>query len=424
MRKRVRRRAAALAAALSLALTACGTGSGGPGGDTLTVWIMQGTNPGAEPFFARVGKEFTQRTGAALDVQYVPWPDAHDKFTKAMAGGTTPDVAEVGTTWTAEFADAGALADLTAFSGAAGLDDDMVPALRAAGTYEGRLYGVPWYAGVRALLYRSDVFERHGLSAPADWDELREVAQTLGEKEPGLLPFPVPGDSEYVLDAFIWGAGGELAIRDGGRWTSAVDRPAAVRGVDFYTSLATRYGTSAKAVTTWDEADLVAGITRGKVAMAVAGSWTPAAITADAPELAGRLAAAPLPGPDGGISPSFLGGSHLSVFNSAPDPELAWEFVELLTSREFAADWAEQSGYFPGRTSQVERAGREGGPLVAPFARQMAEGGRTVPVTPAYGRVQGEKTLARMVQAILSGRKSVREATAQAAADMDETFGR
>ncbi len=36
------------------------------------------------------------------------------KFTTAIAGGTTPDVAEVGTTWTAEFGQAGALTDLTA----------------------------------------------------------------------------------------------------------------------------------------------------------------------------------------------------------------------------------------------------------------------------------------------------------------------
>ncbi|MBW1604062.1 sugar ABC transporter substrate-binding protein [Streptomyces sp. JJ66] len=384
---------------------------------------MEGTNPDADPFFDEVAAAFTERTGARLDVQYVPWPDAHDKFTKAMAGGTTPDVAEVGTTWTPEFADAGALADLTPFSEAAGLGEDMVPALRTAGTYDGKLYGVPWYAGVRALLYRADVFAEHGLSAPASWEELRETAEVLKREEPGMLPFPVPGDSEYTLDAFVWGAGGDLATREDGRWTSAISQPDAVRGVEFYTSLATEHGTSAKAATTWDEADLVAAIGSGKVAMAVAGSWTPATLLADHPELAGKLAAAPLPGPDGGLSPSFLGGSHLSVFNTATDPELAWEFVELMSSEDYARKWAEQSGYFPGRTSLVERVAHQKDPLVAPFARQLAEAGRTVPATPAYGEIQGKKTLARMVQAILSGKQSVQEATRRAAADMDESFG-
>ncbi|MCX2969045.1 MULTISPECIES: sugar ABC transporter substrate-binding protein [Streptomyces] len=422
VRPPVRGVALALVTALAWTVTGCGTGSASDDG-TLTVWIMEGTNPDAGPFFDEVGAAFTERTGARLDVQYVPWPDAHDKFTKAMAGGTTPDVAEIGTTWTAEFADAGALADLTAHSAAAEGEDDMVPALRTAGTYDGKLYGVPWYAGVRALLYRRDVFAEHGLSAPTSWPELREVARELKEREPGMLPFPVLGDSEYTLDAFVWGAGGELATPAGDGWRSAIGDREAVRGVDFYTSLATEHGTSAQAATTWDEADLVAGLTNGKVAMAVAGSWTPATIVGDRPELAGKLAAAPLPGSDGGLSPSFLGGSHLGVFHTAADQELAWEFIELMTSAEYARKWADQTGYFPGRTSLVERAAQRRDPLVAPFARQMADAGRTVPVTPAFGEIQGKKTLARMVQAILSGKKSVQQATREAAAEMDESFG-
>ncbi|GAB3661134.1 sugar ABC transporter substrate-binding protein [Streptomyces sparsus] len=420
----MRKRAIAVGAVLSLALTACGGGGGSSAEDgSLTVWIMEGTNPDSEPFFRDVGKEFTRRTGAGLKVQYVPWPDAHDKFTKAMAGGTTPDVAEVGTTWTAEFADAGALADLTDDVRNAGLDDDLVAGLREAGTLDGRIYGVPWYAGVRALLYRKDVFDEHGLEAPTSWQELREVTAALKEKEPDLIPFPVVGDNEYILDSFIWGAGGDLATESGGTWKAAVNSPRALRGVSFYTGLATEHGASPRAASTWNEADLVDNFQAGRIAMTVSGSWTPAAIVESRPEMKGKLAAAPIPGPEGGISPSFLGGSHLGVFRESPRRELAWEFVELMSSERFAARWAEQSGYFSGRQSLVEKAQRDGGPLVAPFARQMTEAGRTVPVTPAYGEIQGKKTLAQMMQSVLSGRKSVKQAADAAAADMDESFG-
>ena len=119
-------RLAAGLAALSLTVAACGGGSSDSGavsdsagavdgqGKTLSVWIMEGTNPDAKPFFAGVSAAFKKETGATLDVQYVPWAEAHDKFVNSIAGGTTPDVAEVGTTWTPEFADAGALADLSA----------------------------------------------------------------------------------------------------------------------------------------------------------------------------------------------------------------------------------------------------------------------------------------------------------------------
>ncbi|MDK1474133.1 sugar ABC transporter substrate-binding protein [Streptomyces sp. 549] len=419
----MRKRAIAVGAVLSLTLTACGSGSSAAGDGALTVWIMEGTNPDSGPFFRDVGKEFTRRTGADLRVQYVPWPDAHDKFTKAMAGGTTPDVAEIGTTWTAEFADAGALADLTDDVEGAGLDEDLVPGLREAGTLDGRLYGMPWYAGVRALLYRKDVFDKHGLDAPGSWKELRAVAARLKAEEPDMIPFPVVGDNEYILDSFIWGAGGDLATESGGSWKAAVNSADAVRGLSFYTALATKDGFSPKAAHTWNEADLVDNFQAGRVAMTVSGSWTPAAITQRSPEMEGKLAAAPIPGPDGGLSPSFLGGSHLGVFQESPRRELAWEFVELMSSSRFAARWAEQSGYFAGRRSLVEKVREQGDPLVAPFARQMTEAGRTVPVTPAYGEIQGKKTLAQMLQSVLAGKQSAQQAADAAAADMDKSFG-
>jgi N,N'-diacetylchitobiose transport system substrate-binding protein len=108
---------AAIAAAV-LAVAGCGSGGGGgqapSGADrTLNLWIMEGTNPDPKPFFAELSAAFTAKTGAKLDVQYVQWKAAKDKFATAMAGGTTPDVAEVGTTWVGEFGDAGALVDLS-----------------------------------------------------------------------------------------------------------------------------------------------------------------------------------------------------------------------------------------------------------------------------------------------------------------------
>lgn len=420
----MKKRFIAVGVALSMAAAACGSGDSGSDGDrTLTVWIMEGTNPDSKPFFSEVGKAFKKETGATLKVQYVPWPDAHDKFTKAMAGGTTPDVAEVGNTWTVEFAEAGALADLTDQVADAGLDDDLVEGLEVSGTYEDKLYGMPWYAGVRSLVYRKDLFEKHDLKAPTTWDELEEVATTLGEKEPDMIPFPVIGDNEYILNAFVWGAGGQLATEKDGSWKAEINSESAVKGVEFYTGLATEHGTSTKAATTWNEADLVDNITGGKVAMAVSGSWTPTAIVGDNPELEGKLAAAPIPGPDGGMSPSFLGGSHLSVFNESENQDLAWDLVEMLSTGKYAQEWADQSGYFAGQSSLVEKVQKEGDPLTAPFAQQMIEAGASVPVTPAYGEIQGKKTLAQMLQSILSGKKNVKKAADDAAKDMDKTFG-
>jgi len=154
--------------------------------------------------------------------------------------------------------------------------------------------------------------------------------------------------------------------------------------------------------------------------MALMGSWSPGAIVEKNAELEGKFAATPIPGKDGGIAPAVLGGSHLSMFETAENKDLAWAFIRLMTTGEFAEQWGEQSGYFPGQASLLAETMASDDPLVAPFATQMVEGGASVPVTPKFGAVQAKKTTNTAIQAILSGQKSVEQAMTDAAAEMDE----
>lgn len=414
---------AALGLTAALALTACAGGDADGGtnaeGETLDVWIMQGTNPSSEEFFDEVSAAFTEETGAELNVEFVQWADAHDRFVTSIAGGTTPDVAETGTTWTAEFADAGALAPIDEYVDGEDLRGDLVEGLVESGTYEEELYGMPWYAGVRSLVYRADLFEELGLEAPESWDDIVAAGEAIKAANPEMTAFAVPGDAEFPVYPWVWGAGGEVATEEGGEWVSGLDSAEAQEGIGFYTGLATEHGFSSAGATTWKETEVLDAFAQGDVAMALMGSWTPAAVVEKNPEMEGKFAAAPIPGKDGGIAPSVLGGSHLSVFNTAEDTDLAWEFVKLMTTGEFAEKWGEQSGYFPGQASLLEDTMSSDDPLVAPFATQLVEGGASVPVTPKYGAVQAKKTTNTAIQAILSGQKTVEQATADAAAEMD-----
>ncbi|HEX5856694.1 MAG TPA: sugar ABC transporter substrate-binding protein [Microbacterium sp.] len=410
-----------------LGITACSGGAGGEGDDsgegkTLDVWIMQGTNPDAEPFFEEVSAAFEEETGATLNVEFVEWADAHDRFVTSIAGGTTPDVAETGTTWTPEFADAGALAPIGEYVSEAGLDDDLVEGLVESGTYEDELYGMPWYAGVRSLVYRADVFEELGIQPPTNWDELQAAGLAIKAAKPDMTAIAVPGDAEFTVYPWVWGAGGEVATESDGEWTSQLDSPESIEGLEFWTGLATEHNLSSAGATTWKETDVLDQFAAGTVGMAVMGSWTPSAIVEKNPEMEGKFAAIPIPGKEGDIAPSVLGGSHLSVFETADDKELAFAFVEMMTTGEFAEQWGEQSGYFPGQKSLLEASIENADEAVAPFATQMVEGGSSVPVTPTFGAVQAKKTTSAMMQSILSGQKDVETAAADAAAEMTATL--
>lgn len=423
MNRAMRRSLAAATGAVLLAATtaACGGGSGGDdaeGDGALSVWIMQGTNPDADAFFDEVATAFEEETGATLEVEFVEWADAHDRFVTSIAGGTTPDVAETGTTWTPEFADAGALAPLDEYVDGAGVGDDLVEGLVEAGTYDEQLYGMPWYAGVRSLVYNTEMFEQAGVEPPTTWDELEEAAAGLKEEYPDKIAVAVPGDAEFTVYPWVWGAGGEVATLEGDTWTSGLDSPEAQEGIEFWTGLATEGGYSSEGATTWRETDVLDAFAAGDVGMAVMGSWTPGAIVEANPDMEGKFAAVPIPGQDGGIAPSVLGGSHLSMFETAQDKDLAWTFVEMMTTGEFAQQWAEQSGYFPGQVSLLDETLASTDPLVAPFAEQFVDGGASVPAAPTYGAVQAKLTTSTMMQSILSGESDVAAASAAAAEEM------
>ncbi|MCS6712192.1 sugar ABC transporter substrate-binding protein [Brachybacterium sp. EF45031] len=431
-RRRVLASGAVGTAALTLAACGGSGGSAGSGADptdteankgkTLTLWIMEGTNAKTDEYVEALKQAFTERTGATLDVQVQPWDGAHDKFVTAMSGGTGPDVAEVGTTWTPEFADAGGLDDLTDDIKAAGLDADLVPGLVEAGTLDGRLYGMPWYAGVRSILANKEILDAAGVNQqPASWDDLLNMITTLKQKNPDLIPFPVPGASLFAMMPFVWGAGGEIATQDGDAWKAAINQPPAVEGLQFYADLALKHNSSTPAASTWKETDSLAAFTQGDVAMFVTGSWVPATVKQDNPELAEKLVAFTIPAKDSAVAGSFLGGSHLCRFTETKEPELAFELIKLMATGDFATRWATETNFFPGSQEALDQVVSEGDEITKVFAQQMSEGGTSVPVTPAWGQIEGKKTLPTLLTKILGG-TPVQQAADEAAQEMDQIF--
>lgn len=419
---------------MSLALVACGGGSspssegsasgGSADGKKLTVWIMEGTNADATAYFDKIKSDFKAKTGADVDVQFVPWTAAHDKFTNAIAGGTTPDVAELGFTYTPEFAEAGALADLTDKMAAAGLDKGMIQAATDAGTYEGKVYGAPWYAGVRAFLYNKDIFAKAGIAKPpATWAELQDAVTKIKKTQPDVVPFPVLGASEFTVYPWIWGAGGEIATQDGDKYTAAINSAQAQEGLSFYTDLALKHNSSTAAAATWNEKDALTNFQQGKVGMVMNGSWTPAAIQKNAPDFYSKVGAFPIPGKTSGLSATAVGGSHLSVFEKSENKDLAWQFVQMMVTGDASKKWATETHFFPCDQAGVDSLVASTDPLVAPFAKQMKEAGKTVPAVPAFAKIQANKTVVNMMNSILTGKADVKTATEKANGEMSQVFG-
>ena len=253
---------------------------------SISVWIMDPGSPKIQGVVKQYGTDFeAAHPGTKVDIQFVPWAQAHDKFVTAIAGGKVPDVAEMGTTWTPEFADQGGLVEQPKIS-----KGDYVSSLVDAATLNGKVYGKPWYAGARALIYRKDMLEKAGVEPPKTWDEMMAAAKAIKAKvAAGVYPVSLhrPERAHVPADDLA----GRRADRHAGRRHLEVARSTRPRRRRRSTTTrpSTRTGLDPKAAVGWEEPDAQTAFVNGDVAMLIAGGWTYNSIIATKPELEKKI---------------------------------------------------------------------------------------------------------------------------------------
>lgn len=107
------------------------------------------------------------------------------------------------------------LDDLIAASqveGAGTMLEDLLPVLRAASTYEGKFYGIPYSFENISFNWRTDYFAEVGATAaPANWDEWLEIARALKEwgAAEQIYPTSFIPDLDASVGTLIYGSTAE-----------------------------------------------------------------------------------------------------------------------------------------------------------------------------------------------------------------------
>src|SRR6188508_2019144 len=181
MRMNVRIFAAAmLVAALSIVAVGVSGASGGSAANTLTVWLQVDAQSGWPDVVAGATAQFkAQNPGWNVDVQYQTWGTHLSKFDATLAGGNAPDVIEMGNTEMTKYMAAGAFQDLSSEKASIPNSSTWLEGLAASGRLGGKLYGVPYYAGSRVVTYRTDLFKKAGIKAPATLAQFTAAAKKL-----------------------------------------------------------------------------------------------------------------------------------------------------------------------------------------------------------------------------------------------------
>ncbi|MFD0368822.1 extracellular solute-binding protein [Streptomyces sp. NPDC059071] len=418
----------AVATAL-VTLTACAPQtSGGPAATddktgTLRVWLFQEVaNKPKEQVVDRVVAAFEQRhRGAKVEVEYIPVETRAQRVKAAFNDpASAPDLVEYGNTDTAGYVKDGGLADVTAEFAAWPEAQDTDPTARASVTVGGKVYGAPFFVGVRALYYRTDVFRELGLAAPKTQDELIATAKKVRKARPELYGVAVGGAYTYGALPFVWAHGGELATAEGNSYRSAINSEAARKGITAYTSLFGDDNCPAAKCAQMGGNATVTAFASGKAAMAIGGDFSHAAVEAGA--VKGRYAVVPLPGTTpGSIAPAFAGGNNIGVLRSTTHRTLAVDLMKALAGKDTQARLFDALGFLPTYTD-VRRRAAERQPFVKPFIDSLGADARFVPASAAWGRIDASLVLPTMFQEVVSGRKDVRTASDEAAKKMDAAF--
>jgi sorbitol/mannitol transport system substrate-binding protein len=94
---------------------------------------------------------------------------------------------------------------------------DLLPAIAASLSYDGRLYAAPFYAESALTMYRTDLFEKAGLTMPESptWRFIREAADRITDREHGIYGICLRGKAGWGENmAFV----STLAHSWGARW--------------------------------------------------------------------------------------------------------------------------------------------------------------------------------------------------------------
>ncbi len=268
--------------------------------------------------------------------------------TDVAAHGGQYDVVTIGPLETPIWGRRGWLLPLTDRLPAAYEAGDLLKSIRDGASYDGKLYALPFYAESSLTYYRKDLFQKAGLTMPAQptYSDIAHFAKVLHDPAHGVYGVCLrgkPGWGENM--AYI----STLADTFGGRWfdenwVPQLTSPEWHDAVSFYVSLLQSYGPPGESSNGFNESLTL--FENGRCAVWV--DATVAAGTLSDPsqsKVSSTVGFAPAPVAKTPIGARWLWFWALAVPSSSKHPDAALQFIEWATSKNYIQLVAGQRGW-------------------------------------------------------------------------------
>jgi multiple sugar transport system substrate-binding protein len=348
---------AVTAATTILAITGCASGGGDAGGD-VTIEFAQWWAPELpEGAFQGIIDEFEDANpGITVELISGPYASTKEQLFAGAASGTMPDVVGLDGAWVSDFAQQGAIADLTALMDENGMDDSK---LASQIQIDGSTYMIPVVNFVYPLFVNTDLLEEAGIGAvPSTRSEFEAAAQAvtdLGSASGWVLPLSLEAPNGIQNDVMSWNWASGGSMLDGGGLPDLTNDDV-VSTIEFVQGLWDD-GVIAPGSFTMKEQDKVEEFTNGRVGMMIDSLSHINLIQESNPDLNFDIAAIPAEdGYDGerGIPYASWG---IGVAEGSDHQAEALKLVEFLMSTEVNSQLSTIANAFPGNTDSAPEFG-------------------------------------------------------------------
>lgn len=266
------------------------------------------TEPRVKAVITHAIEEFeTENPEFKVEVTDLTWDNGFQKIVAAFAAGRVPDLLELGSDWITQFADRGALMDLT--------DEFLRTRNDYAGwppsLYQDKCWALPWYIATR-VFYQNDDIARIVIGDtrphPIIWDQFLQNARDATVRQPRMYGYGVNAAEPHRLYKkflpFLWATGGQVLNDDYSACALASEE--ASIALTFIVELSAAGIIEKQAVL--DEMFM-----DGKIFYHLSGDWLHEKLKRSGTSMRYSAFLMPFPAPGVGTPASFAGGEYLAI---------------------------------------------------------------------------------------------------------------
>ncbi len=226
--------------------------------------------------------------------------------------------------------------------------DDLLPAIRAGLTYEGKLYAAPFYGESSMIMYRTDLFDKAGIKMPDSptWDFVADAARKITDKGNEIYGICLRGKAGWGENmAFLTAMSNSFGARwFDENWQPQFDQPAWKNTLQFYVDLMNDAGPPGASSNGFNEN--LALFNSGKCAM-----WIDATVAASfvtnpkESSVADKVGFALAPNTGMGKNANWLWAWSLAIPAGSQKVDAAEKFISWATSKGYTELVASKEGW-------------------------------------------------------------------------------